>query len=69
MAEKNVQFIVIFLHFMSIIWPCRHNNFKFNNGDGLLSSVLLLIIQVTPLLLTIIESGSVVCVEYMCISA
>ena len=42
MAEKkiqNAQFIAIF---MSIIWPCgRNNDFKFNNGGGLLSSVLL----------------------------
>ena len=39
---KNIRNGRHFSHFMSIIWPCGHNNdFKFNNGGGLLSSVLL----------------------------
>ena len=41
MAEKNGLFIAIFSHFTSIILPCGSKNFKFNNGCGLLSSLLL----------------------------
>ena len=45
---KNIQNGRHFSHFMSIIWPCGHNNdFKFNNGGGLLSSVLLFSHEVT----------------------
>ena len=34
--------LLSFPHFTSIIWPCgRNNDFKLNNGGGLLSSVLL----------------------------
>ena len=40
-------FIVIFLHFTSIILLCWRNNFKFNNGGGLLSCVLLLVINLS----------------------
>ena len=43
-AEKKSKWPIYcdFLHFTSLIWPCGRNNFKFNNGDELLSSVLLL---------------------------
>ena len=43
-VEKNSKWPTYcdFLPFTSIIWPCgRNNDFKFNNGGRLLSSVLL----------------------------
>ena len=48
MAEKNSKWPIYcdFSHFTPIIWPCgRNNDFKFNNGGGLLSSVLLFYIE------------------------
>ena len=43
MTEKNSKWPIYFdfWHFGSIIWLCGRNNFKFNNGGGLLSRVLL----------------------------
>ena len=32
------------LHFTSIIWPCGRNNFKFNSGGRVMSSVLLFLL-------------------------
>ena len=46
MAEKNSKWPIYcdFGHCMWIIRHCGHDNFKFNNGGGLLSSALLFIL-------------------------
>ena len=59
-----------FLHFKSIIWPCGHkNDFKFNNGGGLLSSVLLFIIRLDAKfsrIISCLSSDNVDLIKFLC---